>query len=174
MEYIDNGKMSEEKFRNLLRALDARELRLLLKDAYRAEGAKVKGMIARRAGNIGIRDGEKMARRSLRVFAYTKGGGFMVSANPRNKQGYYMTRQDRKKPQDRWRLGHPVGMFLNSGSWKSGRRQTKKGWNRGRLYGYHFVENGERDALEMVRRDLMEELERKLRQRIGKRGFVMG
>ena len=42
------------------------------------------------------------------------------------------------------------------------------------LYSYHFVENGERDALEMLRRDLMEELERKLRQRIGKRGFVMG
>lgn len=115
-----------------------------------------------------------MARASLRVFAYSKGGGFMVSANPRGKQGYYKTRQDKTRPQKRWRFGHPVGMWLNSGSWKTGERVTKRGGNRGRLYAYYFVDNGEKDAVLMVRKDVLAELQTQLKKRMGKMGIVMG
>ena len=125
-------------------------------------------MIAAKTGRIGIWDGEKMARMSLRVYAYSRGGGFMVSANPRNKQGYYMTRQDREKPQPRWRLGHPVAMFLNGGSWKTGECVTKTGGRRGRLYPYHFVENGDADALKMARRDIMDSSRRPSKREWGR------
>ena len=157
MEYDDKNIFTGEEFRAILRALSERELRQVLRATYRREGRKIVKMIAARTGRIGIRDGEKMARKSLRVYAYSRGGGFMVSANPRNKQGYYMTRQDREKPQPRWRLGHPVAMFLNGGSWKT-----------------HFVENGEQDALKMARRDIMDELQKTIQRRMGKMGIVMG
>lgn len=172
--YDDHTIFTGEEFQAILKALDARELRSLLRATYRREGTKVKQLIAGRAGRVGIRDGEKMARASLRVFAYSRGGGFMVTANPRNKQGYYKSRQDKVRPQQRWRLGHPVGMWLNSGSWKSVDRVTRLGGNRGRLYAYHFVENGERDALLMVRDDVLAELQKQLKKRMGKMGIVMG
>lgn len=172
--YDDHTIFTGEEFRTLLRALDARELRTLLRATYRREGTKVKRLVADRAGHVGIRDGSRMARASLRVFAYSRGGGFMVTANPRNRQGYYKSRQDRTRPQQRWRYGHPVGMWLNSGSWKSGERVTKLGGNRGRLYAYHFVENGEQDALKMVRNDVLEELQRQLGKRLGKMGIARG
>ncbi len=174
MEYDDKNIFTGEEFRAILRALSERELRQVLRATYRREGRKIVKMIAARTGRIGIRDGEKMARKSLRVYAYSRGGGFMVSANPRNKQGYYMTRQDREKPQPRWRLGHPVAMFLNGGSWKTGERVTEAGGRRGRLYPYHFVENGEQDALKMARRDIMDELQKTIQRRMGKMGIVMG
>lgn len=172
--YDDHTVFTGEEFNAILKALDARELRNLLRATYRREGAKVKKLIAGRAGRIGIRDGEKMARASLRVFAYSRGGGFMVTANPRNKQGYYKSWQDKAHPQQRWRYGHPVGMWLNSGSWKSGERVTKLGGNRGRLYAYHFVENGEQDALVMVRNDVLAELQKQLGKRLAKMGIVKG
>lgn len=174
MIYDDKTIFTGEEFNAILKALNARELRTLLKATYRKEGTKVKKLIASRAGNIGIRDGERMARASLRVFAYTRGGGFMVTANPRGKQGLYKTRQDKKKPQSRWRYGHPLGMWLNSGSWKTGERVTQLGGNRGRLYAYHFVENGEQDALLMVKNDVLAELQEQLKKRMGKMGIVMG
>ena len=105
MEYDDKNIFTGEEFRAILRALSERELRQVLRATYRREGRKIVKMIAARTGRIGIRDGEKMARKSLRVYAYSRGGGFMVSANPRNKQGYYMTRQDREKPQPRMEDG---------------------------------------------------------------------
>ena len=151
MEYDDKNIFTGEEFRAILRALSDRR-----------EGRKIVKMIAARTGRIGIRDGEKMARKSLRVYAYSRGGGFMVSANPRNKQGYYMTRQDREKPQPR------------GGSWKTGDRVTEAGGRRGRLYPYHFVENGEADALKMARRDIMDELQKTIQKRMGKMGIVMG
>ena len=174
MEYDDKNIFTGEEFRAILRALSERELRQVLRATYRREGRKIVKMIAARTGRIGIRDGEKMARKSLRVYAYSRGGGFMVSANPRNKQGYYMTRQDREKPQPRWRLGHPVAMFLNGGSWKTGERVTEAGGRRGRLYPYHFVENGEQDALKMVRGDVLAELQRQLGKRLNKLGIARG
>ena len=155
MEYDDKNIFTGEEFRAILRALSERELRQVLRATYRREGRKIVKMIAART-------------------AYSRGGGFMVSANPRNKQGYYMTRQDREKPQPRWRLGHPVAMFLNGGSWKTGDRVTEAGGRRGRLYPYHFVENGEADALKMARRDIMDELQKTIQKRMGKMGIVMG
>lgn len=172
--YDDHTIFTGSEFQTILKALDARELRTLLRATYRREGTKVKRLIAGRAGRVGIRDGEKMARASLRVFTYSRGGGFMVTANPRNKQGYYKSRQDKARPQPRWRLGHPVGMWLNSGSWKSGERVTRLGGNRGRLYAYHFVDNGEHDALLMVQNDVLAELQKQLKKRMGKLGIVMG
>lgn len=174
MVYDERSIFTGEEFNAILKALDARELRNLLRATYRREGRKVKDMIVGRTGNIGIRDGSRMARSSLHVYAYSRGGGFMVSLKPHNKQGYYKTRQDRLHPQSRWRLGHPLGMWLNSGSWKSGERVTERGGNRGRLYPYHFLENGEGDALKMVRRDILDELQVQLRKRMGKMGIVMG
>lgn len=165
---------SGEEFNAILKALDSRELRALLRATYRREGAKVKQLIAGRTGNIGIRDGSRMARSSLRVYTYSKGGGFMVTLKPRGKKGLYMTRQDKASPSARWRYGHPVGMWLNSGSWKTGERVTERGGNRGRLYAYNFLENGEADALRMVRADVYAELQRQLRKRMGKMGIVTG
>ncbi len=173
-DYDEYHVFTGEELNAILKALDPRELRSLLRATYRREGTKVKRMIASRAGNIGIRNGARMARSSLRVFSYTRGGGFMVTANPRGRKGLYMTEQDRRSPQQRWRYGHPVGMWLNSGSWKSGQRVTRLGGNRGRLYGYHFVENGEQDAVKMVRGDVLAELQRQLGKRLDKFGIARG
>ena len=65
-------------------------------------------------------------------------------------------------------------MFLNEGSWKTWECVTKTGGRRGRLYPYHFVENGEADALKMARRDIIDELQKTIQRRMGKMGIVMG
>lgn len=174
MEYDDKRIFTGEEFEAILRALNERELRQVLRATYRKEGTKIVKLIASRTGRIGIRDGEKMARKSLRVFTYSKGGGFMVTVKPRGKKGLFMTRQDKTAPSKRWRYGHPVGMWLNSGSWRTGNRVTQTGGRRGRLYGYHFVENGEHDAVIMVRKDVMDDLKTTLQKRMGKMGFVLG
>ena len=51
---------------------------------------------------------------------------------------------------------------------------TESGGRRGRLYPYHFVENGEADALKMARRDIMDELQKTIQRRMGKMRIVMG
>ena len=67
-----------------------------------------------------------------------------------------------------------VAMFLNVGSWKTGDRVTESGGRRGRVYPYHFVENGEQDALKMVRGDVLAELQRQLGKRLNKLGIARG
>ena len=67
-----------------------------------------------------------------------------------------------------------MAMFLNGGSWKTGERVTKAGGRRGRLYPYHFVENGEADALKMVRGDVLAELQRQLGKRLNKLRIARG
>ena len=67
-----------------------------------------------------------------------------------------------------------MAMFLNGGSWKTGERVTEAGGRRGRLYPYHFVENGEADALKMARKDIINELQKTIQRRMGKMGIVMG
>ena len=67
-----------------------------------------------------------------------------------------------------------MAMFLNGESWKTGERVTEAGGRRGRLYPYHFVENGEADALKMARRDIMDKLQKTIQRRMGKMGIVMG
>ena len=172
--YDETMVFTGEEFNAILKALDRRDLRSLLKATYRREGNKVKQLIVGRTGNIGIHNGGRMARASIRVYAYSRGGGFMVTANPRGRKGYYRTEQDRSHPSPRWRFGHPVGMWLNSGSWKTGERVTRLGGNRGRLYAYNFMENGEADAVKMVRTDVLEELQRQLGKRLEKLGIARG
>lgn len=153
-----NTQYDGKEFRDVLKALDAKEIRKAAKSSYRVIGRKARKIIESKASGTDLHHGKKVAH-TVRVRVYPRGNGFMLTTKPHGKQGYYKRSQDGKEK--------PVAMWANAGT----KKRHKRGWlgsSTGRMPSYGFMGKSTREVVNMATNEIANVLEAKARERLAK------
>lgn len=75
----------------LLQCFNKRDLKVLLKGAYRKTGNEILAIARQRLMSSGIAHALKL-KKGIRLRVYPRGGGFMITVKPHGKQGYHVNR----------------------------------------------------------------------------------
>lgn len=161
MDYNDPRNYDGREWSDLLRAMNARDVKASLKAAYRKEAGKVAQLARERLAGSGLRNAGRM-KRNVRVRVYSRGGGFMVTVKPHGKSGYYTNSAGKQKP---------VAMWAEEGT-KPRSRRTWTGGFTGAMPAYHFMRDTEDAAGTMVEKDLNSAVEQAVEARAAKLGWI--
>lgn len=179
--YDENHPFEGKEFTDVLRALNARQLKLTLKSAYRKEGNKVKKIVEQIASvatasggphsGSTLRHGGKVGA-SAKVRVYSRGGGFMVDARAHGARGaQYTTSSGKIKPVLMWATeGTAVRGRKNWGGKDHGHTR-RKGAYRGRMPKYDIIDRAEAQSVAFVEKDLESEIEAAAWRRAQKLGL---
>lgn len=85
----------------LLQCFNKRDLKALLKGAYRKTGNEILAIARQRLMSSGIAHASKL-KRGIRLRVYPRGGGFMITVKPHGKQGCHVNRFGLEKPVLMW------------------------------------------------------------------------
>lgn len=179
--YDSSHPFEGKEFSDVLRAMDARQLKLTLKSAYRKEGKKVKGIVeevAAAATPIGgkhagsaLRHGAAVGA-SAKVFVYSRGGGFMVDARARGRRGaQYTNSAGATKPVLMWATEGTAVRGRTNWSGKGKGHKKRRGAYRGRMPRYDIIDRAEAQAVVFVGIDLQGEVEAAAWRRAKKMGL---
>ncbi len=155
----------------LWRALDAKEQRRALKSAYRKVGKKVRSIAREEVRATGFKTHNTAPlENSLYTWAFTGGGGFMVTARPYKRKGMHVNSRKIEKP---------ILWFLQGTKGRRTKTQTKffirtrKGHSTGRISKkrYH-AERAEDRAVGIVESELADTLERNAYNILKRKGLA--
>ncbi len=180
--YDERRLFQGEEFTDILRAMDARQLKLTLKSAYRKEGKKVKKIVEEVAASATATGGKHSGKRlrhgakvgaSAKVYVYSRGGGFMVDARARGQKGaQYTNSAGKKKPVLMWATEGTAVRGRKSWSPKGGKGHKKRrGAYRGRMPQYDILGRAEERSVKFVEADLKGEVEAAAWRRAKKMGL---
>ena len=115
--------------------------------------------------------------KNIRVRVWTRDYGFSITVKPHGKQGYYKRSQDGKeKTVAMWAQEATVDRCERHGG-KSvfktadGLKTMKGNWT-GRMKGYHFLEESEKQGQALVEREISPELEKETEKWLRKLGWI--
>lgn len=176
-EIYDNPAAYEGKeWYELLKAMNARDIKRTLKTAYRRVGKQIADIARQDLASSGLRNGDKM-KKNIRVRVYPRGGGFMITVKPHGKQGYYKRSQDGAgKPVVMWAsegtkdryARHGKGVFpIGNGGFR-----TMHGNSTGRMPEYPFLRNAESQGKNIVEQGVVLDIEKAVWERLGKSGWI--
>lgn len=186
--YNSNQPYEGKELNAVLAAMNTRQLRNVLKSAYRKEARKVKDIVAGKAASSGLRHGAYVGR-SVRVRVFSRGGGFMVTTKSLNggkgsqgstAKGFHKNRYGQWKPIALWANSGTVERNTNAirkhrimigGSGKHGVFRTL-GPYRGRMRAYGFMDAAEKPSVAMVEQDMGVEIQAAVLRRLDKGGIV--
>lgn len=161
-----------EEWTDLLQAFNAHDIKLTLKSAYRKEGRKVVGIVSQKAASAeahgsALRHGAEIGK-TARVYAYSGGGGFLVSVKPRGRRGAQYTNSAGATK--------PVAWWADQGTrYRMAKYKNTKGVEkvrRGKMPSYHFMDAATPEAYEMVEKDIKVEIEDSVMKRAKKNGWT--
>lgn len=164
---MEPGEYKAKELGQLVRILNARQIRNAIKGAFRAEARRVRKVAVDKmnAAGITVKGNASDMEKAIRPYVYSKGGGFMITVKPKKKgdASMHMNRHGKLKP---------VMMWLNDGTVE---RQTRGAWskrrNTGRVHGLHFLDEGAPVMYQMVEADIGTEIERAVEKQIKKAGL---
>lgn len=166
---------------DVLRAMDARQIKLTLKSAYRKEGRKVKKIVEQVAANATaasgphagstLRHGAEVGA-SAKVFVYRQGGGFMVDARARGRRGaQYTNSAGATKPVLMWATEGTAVRGRTNWDGKAAGHKSRRGAYRGRMPRYDIIDRAEAQAVTFVESDMQGEVEAATWRRAKKMGL---
>ena len=146
---MDPKEYTGKEWTDLLREMSPREVRKVLKKAYRRTAKKAIGIAQDSLRTSGLGGDMKSLGRCIRPYIYSKGGGFLVTVNARRgkangsgEKGMYKTARGAKKPILMWAEGGTDQRRTKSNSGKHRRTWTwrlRRGHNTGRMQAYRFM-----------------------------------
>ncbi len=167
--YDENHPFQGKEFTDVLRAMDARQIKLTLKSAYRKEGKKVKKIVEQVAASATAASGPHAGSTlrhgaavgaTARVYVYRQGGGFMIDARARGRGGaQYTNTAGATKPVLMWATEGTAVRGRTNWSGKDGGHKRRRGAYRGRMPRYDIVDRAEAQAVSFVETDLQGEVE---------------
>lgn len=152
-----------QEWDELLKAMNAKDVKRTLKATYRKVAGKVKAIVVQHLNASGLRVGNGMMR-GIRVRVYPRGSGFMVTVKPHGNTGMYQGHSKGAQPR-------PVLQYAEDGTGLRLYRHKVAQGGTGRMPAYHFVRDSEEEATVIVERDTMAELERQVQKRMEKIGW---
>lgn len=194
---MDPKEYTGKEWTDLLREMSPREVRKVLKKAYRRTAKKAVGIAQESLRTSGLGGDMKSLGRCIRPHIYSKGGGFLVTVNARRgkangsgEKGMYKTARGAKKPILMWAEdgtgeresgGNVSYVYTGNTKWGSRhgsayklrrKRVRSGGIKRGKMPAYHFLRDAEPRMLEQTEKDLIPELEKAVMDAARKAGFV--
>lgn len=175
MIYKNPSDYKGKEFEDLLRALNKRQLKQVVRKSYRRVANKIANIARNDLSSSGLRNGSLM-KKNIRVRVYPRGSGFMVTVKPHGNQGYYKRSQDGKeKPVAMWAAEGTKYRFARHGRHiypaGLGYKWMKSSRN-GEMPSYHFLENAEKQGQSIVENDLGQEFTNAANDRLRKEGFI--
>lgn len=161
--YDGNHPYDGKDFSDLLQALSPRELKKVLKSAYRKVGKEVRDVARQAVRNSGLHDASRVAR-AVRLRIYPRGGGFMVTVKPHGKQGFTKNRKGFEKPIAMWAAEGTNTRLPRKGPHYAdiGGGRVRKIDYMGRMPVYDFLKDVEKQGGAIVERELGRTLENAL------------
>ena len=179
--YDTSHPFAGKEFADVLRALNARQLKLTLKSAYRKEGNKVKKIVEQIASTATASDGPHAGNTlrhggavgaSAKVRVYSRGGGFMVDARAHGQRGaQYTTSSGKIKPVLMWATEGTAVRGRKGWGGKDRGHTRRKGAYRGRMPKYDIIDRAEAQSVTFVEKDLESEIEAAAWRRAKKMGL---
>lgn len=177
-ETYDNPAAYEGKeWDELLRAMDARDIKRTLKTAYRRVGKQIADIARQDLVSSGLRHGNKM-KKNIRVRVYSRGGGFMITVKPHGKQGYYKRSQDgAEKPVVMWASDGTKERYQRDGGKrtyplrKGGFRTMKGSWT-GSMPEYPFLKRARYEGRSLIENAVGAIIESEVYDRARKLGWT--
>lgn len=168
----------EKMFGEVLSCFDRRDIRAALRSGYRKvanKGAKIVRDASRQ--RIKIRGDRRSWDKSIRVYVYSKGGGFVITTKFHGKQGFHRNRCGKEKPVVMWAAEGTVERYVRGKGVRSllWRRKGFTGSGlprRGRMPNYGFVDATTPQVYTMVENDLYKELNQAVNKRAAKLGML--
>lgn len=156
----------------LLQCFNKRDLKALLKGAYRKTGNEILKIARQRLMSSGIAHASKL-KKGIRLRVYPRGGGFMITVKPYGKQGYHVNRFGLEKPVLMWAEEGTKFRFPRKGAFVA---KTDKGSIRithmGKMPAYHFLDDVERYAPPIIEKDIGKALEDSVMKRASRLGLL--
>ena len=156
----------------LLQCFNKRDLKALLKGAYRKTGNEILKIARQRLMSSGIAHASKL-KKGIRLRVYPRGGGFMITVKPHGKQGYHVNRFGLEKPVVMWAEEGTKFRFPRKGAFVT---KTDKGFIRitrmGKMPAYHFLDDVERYAPPIIEEDIGKALEDSVMKRASRLGLL--
>lgn len=178
--YDKNHPFQGKEFTDVLRAMDARQIKLTLKSAYRKEGKKVKKIVEQVAASATAASGPHAGSTlrhgaavgaTAKVYVYSRGGGFMVDARARGRRGaQYTNSAGATKPVLMWATEGTAVRGRTNWNGKDGGHKRRRGAYRGRMPRYDIIDRAEAQAVSFVEADLQGEVEAATWKRAKKMG----
>lgn len=155
----------------LLQCFNKRDLKALLKGAYRKTGNEILAIARQRLMSSGIAHASKL-KRGIRLRVYPRGGGFMITVKPHGKQGYHVNRFGLEKPVLMWVEEGTKGRYVRHG----GGQRTKisdghwrtLGRRKGQMPAYRFLDGVESQGVPVIEREMPQAIEDQVVRRAGK------
>lgn len=179
--YDENHPFQGKEFTDVLRAMDARQIKLTLKSAYRKEGKKVKKIVEQVAASATAASGPHAGSTlrhgaavgaTAKVYVYSRGGGFMVDARAHGRRGaQYTNSAGATKPVLMWATEGTAVRGRTNWNGKDGGHKRRRGAYRGRMPRYDIIDRAEAQAVSFVEADLQGEVEAATWKRAKKMGF---
>ena len=179
--YDDKRPYEGKVFTDVLRAMDARQLKLTLKSAYRKEGRKVKKIVEQVAASATASSGPHAGSTlrhgaavgaSAKVFVYRQGGGFMVDARARGRRGaQYVNSAGATKPVLMWATEGTAVRGRTNWNGNDNGHKRRRGAYRGRMPRYDIIDRAEAMSVSFVEADLQGEIEAATWRRARKMGL---
>lgn len=179
--YDESHPFEGKEFTDVLRAMDAQQLKLTLKSAYRKEGNKVRKIVeevaASATANGGPHAGSTLRHgsavgASAKVHVYSRGGGFMVDARARGRRGaQYTNSAGAAKPVLMWATEGTAVRGRTDWSGKDNGHKRRRGAYRGRMPRYDIIDRAEAKSVSFVENDLQSEIETAAWKRAQKMGL---
>lgn len=173
-EYDGTRHYTGQEWTDLLRAMDARQIKSSLKAAYRRCGNLIRNVAYTDLQSKSIRNASKM-KRLIRVYVYPRGGGFMITVKPHGKQGYYTNHAGFQKPvlmwaQDGTEEREPRRDAGFVARFNDGNFRPVKHMGMERVY--NFLKGAEQQGSGIIERELPSEIEHAAIKRMEKEGWV--
>ena len=168
-----------KEWTELLRQMNTREIRKLLKQAYRREAKELRRMAVGSLGSSGmsVTGNSSDWDKGIRSYVYSRGGGFLVTVKPRKagrngkgEKGMHVNRYGKAKPVLLW-AEDGTKARRTRGS-RSGLFGRKKGHSTGTMPGFHFLARVEPQMKEHVEENLAKEVESATYRVAKKCGFI--
>lgn len=170
--YNNPSEYQGKEWDELLRAMSPRDIKKTLKTSYRRIGKMIADIARNDLANSGLHNAVKM-KRNIRVYAFSRGSGFMVTAKPHGKSGYYKRSQDgAEKPVAMWAAEGTKERHVNHGRHiypvGNGQFRTMKGTWTGSMPGYYFLKRAGRMGESITDKNLQSEIKKAVFEHISK------
>ena len=194
---MDPKDYTGKEWTDLLREMNAKQIKNSMKQAYRRVGKKGEDIARRHLNSSGLGGDMKSLGRSIRTHVYSKGGGFLITVNARRasksgrgEKSMYKTARGEKKPILMWAEdgtekrqsgGNVSYVFTGNTKWGSRHGKAYKlkrksvrsgGRNRGQMPAYHFLRDSEGEITKMAENELQPEVEKAVMRVAKKAGMV--
>ena len=163
---MDPKQYDGKEWHQLLTLMTSKEIKKSIKGAYRRIGNNARKIAVDKLNSSGIHSTPGLEK-SLRLYVYSRGGGFMLTTKvAKNGKGIYTNHRGIKKPVLMWAAEGTKKRHTKS------RFFSRKGHSTGSMRKYGFMDSATVESYKLVESNLQKEIELSVDKIAKKAGLI--